>query len=410
MTKSKSISSADSSKEALDALERFVVDNDDLLALESRIGRFNIFDALGISDYEIRHSNFLAFILDPAESHGQGDLFLNAFLMDLLKSSDPALRPFSPIELDGADLRGVEVKREWKNVDLLITCKEPRFAIVVENKVWSREHSNQLQRYAKVVKDNYPAVPQLCVYLTPDGDEPSETHWIPYSYEQIHRALSRVRNAHQDAIGDQVLGFLDHYLSLLGLRFMNDESLDELCRRIYKNHRQALNLIWERVDSPNSAVLAEVASVLADETDLEVYSESGSVSFIPRRWLEGPVPIANEESWPVSVNTWVNNCRLRFAVLVGVLPDGLDRKSIVELLRHECATLGFKRTQSNRVEGTWLRITRAESFLEWGEDDEPETEAVRSRTKKMLNKVHPRLDELGDVIRRLFAEQTFSAE
>src|SRR5262245_41185755 len=121
--------------EALVALERFVVDNDDLLALESHIGRFNIFDALGIARVEIRHSNFLAFILDPAESHGQGQLFLKAVLMDLLKAAPPELRPLSPIDLDGTDLRGVEVKREWEHIDLLITCKDPGFAVVIENKV-----------------------------------------------------------------------------------------------------------------------------------------------------------------------------------------------------------------------------------------------------------------------------------
>src|SRR5262249_10582480 len=49
-----------------------------LTKLEARIGRFNIFDALGIARAEIRHSSFLAFILDPAESHGQGQLFLKA--------------------------------------------------------------------------------------------------------------------------------------------------------------------------------------------------------------------------------------------------------------------------------------------------------------------------------------------
>src|SRR5229473_5999283 len=90
----------------LKALERFVVENDDLLALESRIGRFNIFDALGLTRHEVRHSNFLAFILDPAESHGQGQIFLKAVLMDLLKQAPVDLRPFSPIELDGTDLRG----------------------------------------------------------------------------------------------------------------------------------------------------------------------------------------------------------------------------------------------------------------------------------------------------------------
>jgi len=86
--------------ENLEALEQFVVDNNDLLALESLIGRFNIFDALRISHTEIRHSNFLAFILDPAESHGQGQLFLKALLMDLLKAAPATLRPFSPIDLD----------------------------------------------------------------------------------------------------------------------------------------------------------------------------------------------------------------------------------------------------------------------------------------------------------------------
>src|SRR6266852_7115236 len=116
----------------LSALERFVVENDDLLALESLVGKFNIFDALEIARVEIRHSNFLAFILDPAESHGQGQLFLKAVLMDLLKKAKPERRPLSPIDLDGTDLRGVEVRREWKNIDLLIICQEPRFSVVIE--------------------------------------------------------------------------------------------------------------------------------------------------------------------------------------------------------------------------------------------------------------------------------------
>lgn len=38
----------------LQALERFVVENDDLLSLEEQIGRFNIFDALSIARVEIR--------------------------------------------------------------------------------------------------------------------------------------------------------------------------------------------------------------------------------------------------------------------------------------------------------------------------------------------------------------------
>ena len=68
-----------SSETKLAALERFVVDNDELLVLEEQIGRFNIFDALRIVDREVKHSDFLAWLLDPNESHGQGGLFLRRF-------------------------------------------------------------------------------------------------------------------------------------------------------------------------------------------------------------------------------------------------------------------------------------------------------------------------------------------
>src|SRR5438552_18477945 len=98
--------------DSLEALERFVVENDCLLQLESHIGRFNIFDALGITRVEFRHSNFLAFILDPAESHGQGQLFLKAVLMAMLKRSAPATSPLSQIELVGTVLRGIDIKRD----------------------------------------------------------------------------------------------------------------------------------------------------------------------------------------------------------------------------------------------------------------------------------------------------------
>lgn len=144
---------------------------------------------------EIRPSNFLAFLLDPAESHGQEQLFLKTVLMDLLKTAPTGSRPLSPIGLDGADLRGVDVRREWKGIDILILCREPRFAVVVENKIGSGEHSDQLARYQRAVRENHPEVPALFAYLTVDGDEPSDEAWVPYTYADIHRVLRRVRDS-----------------------------------------------------------------------------------------------------------------------------------------------------------------------------------------------------------------------
>jgi len=51
-------------QEAREVLERFVFDNEELRRLEELLGGFNIFDALGIAGAEIRHSNFLAWLLE----------------------------------------------------------------------------------------------------------------------------------------------------------------------------------------------------------------------------------------------------------------------------------------------------------------------------------------------------------
>jgi hypothetical protein len=41
-----------------------------MLKLEDQIAPFNLFEAVGIASAEIRHSNFLAYILDPMEHGG----------------------------------------------------------------------------------------------------------------------------------------------------------------------------------------------------------------------------------------------------------------------------------------------------------------------------------------------------
>ncbi len=351
----------------LSALERFVVENDDLLALESLVGKFNIFDALEIARVEIRHSNFLAFILDPAESHGQGQLFLKAILMDLLKAAPAELRPLSPIELDGTDLRGVEVRREWEHIDLLIACRQPAFFIVIENKVGAQEHSNQLRRYEQAMNRHYPDAHPLYVYLTPIGDEPSEDRWVSYSYEDIHRVLTRVRTTYHNAIGEDVLIFLDHYLSLIGTRFMNDEKIDELCQRIYKNHRQALDLIWERVGSPASGVLAEATKVVREDARWHVFYQTGkNMAFVPKAWLEWLPPLGLDQK--DDPRSWII-LRLRL----------LD--NMLELI---------------------VQIRRMEAVLKWTEnDDEPEPDAIRGAVKKKLDDLYPKLEGVPSLLKPL---------
>lgn len=384
-------------------LEQFIVENDDLLALESEIGRFNIFDALGIARAEIRHSNFLAFILDPAESHGVGQLFLKALLTDLLKRAPTHMRPLSPIELDGIDLRGVDVRREWENIDLLILSREPSFAIFIENKIDSSEHSQQLERYGATAQRKFASVPRLQVYLTPDGSDASGDDWISYSYRDIHRVFTRVRKTYHNAIGDDVLVFLDHYLSLIGSQLMTNPDIDALCQRIYKNHRQALELIFARALRPESRALADAeAAVRADDRFHVFYRTKGFVDFVPRDWL-GWLPEIGLD-WREDRRAWfvfrfeLGDGSLNFLIEVRRTDNVANRRRIAQALIDSSSALGFKRAKGQLTDN-YTRVSGRERILEWVDEEGPETELVTEAVARRLQLIMSRADSIAAVIR-----------
>ena len=285
-------------REAVRALERFVVDNDELLELEAQIGRFNVFDALGIVRAEIRHSAFLRWLLDPNESHGLGAMFLRPVLMDMLRNTPDEKRPLSPVDLDGVEFRGVEVSAERERIDILVTSDDPPLVLAIENKVDSGEHSGQLARYRETVQRLFPGREALFVYLTREGDEPSDEAWTPYSYRDVHRVMERVERTNEGSIGDDVRVFLDHYLSLLRSRFMDDPVIDALVEKIYRQHKPAVDLIIERKGDPRTSlvrVFAERLTELGDYTPL--WNSKASCGFSPDRWASTLPPIGGFPSF-----------------------------------------------------------------------------------------------------------------
>lgn len=149
----------------LKALEAFVVNNPDLERLEALLDQFNIFEAVGIVRQELRHSDFLAFLLDPQGNYGLGDAFIKRLLQQVLMSTPDVSALITPIELSLWDLGGMEVQREWHYMDIFLLDEQNRLAIIIENKVDTGEHSDQLQRYYETVQQHYPGYKTICLYL-----------------------------------------------------------------------------------------------------------------------------------------------------------------------------------------------------------------------------------------------------
>lgn len=391
------------------ALERFVVGNEDLQTLEERLGRFNVFDALGVARAEIRHSNFLAWLLDPTETHGQTDLFLKALLMDIARHArEQGVPPaFSPVELDGADLGSVEVRREWRNIDLLVHSKAHGFVVAVENKIDAGEHSDQLARYKQIIAEGFGNRPTTHVFLTPDGRPASEDGWVSYSYAEVHRVFSRVMRTNGGALGSDVAVFLEHYLRLVGSRMMNDSQIDELCRRIYKNHRAAIDLIVEKAGAGGNAVLNRIAELIKEDARWAwINTTSKWIFFMPnqlRRTIRpiGTRPQYDKQEWVLLRFDWdPNKGRVSAGLTVWPTSDDEVRKRVIERLTQNREE--FELRKRGTAEGDWTNLMK-EHVLDFDPDSaEGSMEELDIMIKAKLDELWGRFQHLhvtiGEVI------------
>jgi len=120
---------------------------------------FNVFSLLLKAGDEVNlHTKFLYALLNPKGSHHQGTLFLDLFLKELkLEAVSSNLHAF----------------REKYYIDILL--KSSTNAILIENKIYTHDHSSQLSRYVKTMRrEGYKKKQISLIYLTLFGHAPTE--------------------------------------------------------------------------------------------------------------------------------------------------------------------------------------------------------------------------------------------
>lgn len=265
-------------------LTAFVVDNADLERLEALIGQFNIFEAVGVAHHELRHSDFLGFLLDPRQPHGLGDAFAKRFLQQALLASE-SRRDISPIDLDAWSLRELMVQREWRNIDILLIDESHRVVAAIENKIFSGEHSDQLGRYRRLVEEHFPGWRQVFIFLTPEGEEPTDDTYVVVDYGSVCDIVERLAETRKSALDPALHTMMMHYGRMLRRHVVPDSEIAELCRRIYQSHQQALDLIFEhRPDE--QAVMAQFLADLITSEERVVLRHAGKqeITFTYRDW------------------------------------------------------------------------------------------------------------------------------
>lgn len=208
--------------------------------------KFNIFKVLKLDNHEIRHSNFLAWLLNPNENHGFGDTFLKQFLQKALG-----------VQNNISDTSDVVIETEYfthenRRIDILIHSLKSNFVCVIENKYGSIESRGQCQHYKDFIENhsqfkNY----QHQHYIFLDIEMPAQEQldnalscYQPITYRDIYMILTGIKSSSEQ--NSYIKETINQYIQIIKEKYiMLDTETKKQCREIYGKYKEVLETLKE---------------------------------------------------------------------------------------------------------------------------------------------------------------------
>ena len=393
-------------------LNEFILEIDCLDELRSYTNEANIFNILGLNHYEIRHSNMLAWLLNPNEDHGLGDRFLKKILMYATSGTKLSImKGLGPIDIELMNLSDSLVYREKYNIDILLVSESNKLVFSIENKIFSKEHSNQLQVYLQRMQSSYGEdFRYILIFLSPDGMPSSDPeNWIDMNYTFIMDQLERLVNSCE--VKDRARLYIEDYILTLRRHVGEDKQLKEICNRIYMKHKDALDLIFENLPNRRSEISQFVNRYIeehADEYGITYLSDSSSyafVRFVPNELLVtkgmGMGWIADDYLIAYEIKI-TNNGDSSLHLVIGPGREETDH------FRHEMMEVAVNNKDYFKVKGIviknkWNTIDSI-GLYKSSEDEEDDSEAMYGKIEKELSAyLKNKMPKRVELLKKVFA-------
>jgi hypothetical protein len=276
-----------SQEEDIRALEALLASDEfaQLRVIAAAVPSFNLFDVASLGHREEVHTRLLSFLLDPRREHGLGDVFARTFTAAALG------------EAQRWEGKGFIVYREWPfsdsagrgRIDLLLVDYDACRALIIENKIRSGEHGDQLSRYWQAIQQRFGHLALTGIFLSIAGSQPSDSRYTAVNYKEVCAICEGFLTNAQLALLPETRDLLGHYVQLLRRDFVgeNDE-VRALCHRIFREHPRALKLLLANQPDPD-AQLHELLRRCLSEPSLYVFRDRpdfGEISAVPQSWLQ----------------------------------------------------------------------------------------------------------------------------
>lgn len=221
-----------------------LLDDENLNTINMSVSEFNPFRVLKLEHYEIRHSNFLVWLLNPQESHGLRGVFLKKFLEKINEINNNV----NNIPIDEISNKNITIKREWQNIDILIEGKA--FVCVIENKIYSGENGTQLQNYKDIIENEIQNKKAIYIYLTLNKKTSSVDNYKNITYSDfILPILKDIIENEKNIEKEQVSSFIEQYINILEYDLQLNESNNKNISDISDKHKTILDYLYEIKDN-----------------------------------------------------------------------------------------------------------------------------------------------------------------
>lgn len=224
----------------------------------------------------------------------------------------------------------------------------------------------------------------MFVFLTVEGDTPSDDAYISITYAEIASLVSDLIERRADQLGPDIRSFMSQYVEMLRRYIVEDSEIQALSRSIYQTHRRALDVIFEYRPDRTLELSDFLRDLIAKRDDLIL--DQSSKAYV-RFW---PTTLDN---LPKTGSGWTRSGRLmlfeidltasdvRFKASLGPGPQG-HRDRIQSWVREHGEP--FNRS-SSKVYPQWWSF-HSERWLNKARFEALEVDVLRERVGDRLEK------------------------
>jgi hypothetical protein len=354
---------------------KMLVLDDDFNNIQTLVNEeINLMSILRVEHRELQHSNLLAWLFNPNESHGLGEHFIKEFIKLYYKGNDyqdlgvegNRLSVFDFVRMDFDDL---EIKREHKNIDLLLLSKSNKLCIVIENKIFSHERDGQLLKYKKLIDTDFNEYQhKVFIYLSLLGQEISESasdSYVQITYENIKEILATIVQGSRVSVNRNTQFVITQYLQTLRTLMNENKEIEEIAKKLYGKYKPAFDLVFKYVSPSQSPMVPNnLLTMIEQESSIRSFSSNRSyVRFQPNFLYENIEKLKSKgfihknddltNSWLFLFEFNVTRTHINFDMKIGMYDYPECREKLFELYKNNEKVFNKINRGSGKLSAKW---------------------------------------------------------